>query len=103
MRFHPLLPSTELFDGFKRVFEVAGQRILLIQETGMLFAIEDKCGHFGVSLEKGAVCAGGIRCGVHGVEFDLSSGLVRHSTVEQCDPVRCFTVVRRAGLVGVAF
>ena len=102
MRFHALLPITKLFDGFQQAFDITGHRVLLIQEAGVVYAIEDKCGHFGVPLEKGTVCAGAIRCGVHGVEFDLATGRVRCDTVGQCNPVRCYTVVRRAGMLGVA-
>ena len=100
MRFHALLPITELFDGFQQAFDIADQRVLLVQEAGVVYAIEDKCGHFGVSLAKGVVCAGAIRCGVHGVEFDLATGWVRRDTVGQCNPVRCYTVAGPYGQTG---
>lgn len=101
MTFYRLLSQAELFDGYKQAFNVNGIAVLLIQTEGKIYAIQNKCGHFGIALDTGYVTGTRIRCAQHGAEFDLCSGKVTNHVVAQCDPVRTFVVVSRDGHVGI--
>jgi nitrite reductase/ring-hydroxylating ferredoxin subunit len=101
MIYHRLEALANLHDDELRVFSVAGLSILLIQRDGQLFAIENKCGHFGIPLENGTLEGRSIRCRQHGAQFDLATGAVLNRVVAQCDPLRVFEVRRDGGDVGV--
>ena len=53
---------------------VNGISILIINDDGRLFAVENRCSHAGKPLEKGMIENGVIRCPYHGAEFRLDSG-----------------------------
>ncbi|MBI4423451.1 MAG: Rieske (2Fe-2S) protein [Elusimicrobia bacterium] len=62
--------------GVKRL-ELEGAPVLLLEAEGRYFACADRCPHLGVSLEKGEVAQGAIRCGAHGYRMDLATGECR--------------------------
>ena len=101
MTFHRLATRADLFDGYKQAFTVQGAEVLLVQTAGKIYAIENKCGHFGIALDTGRVTGTRIQCSQHGAEFDLSSGQVTNHVVAQCDPLRTFVVVLHGDDVGV--
>jgi nitrite reductase/ring-hydroxylating ferredoxin subunit len=101
MTFHRLATRADLFDGYKQAFSVNGAAVLLVQTEGKIYAVENKCGHFGIPLDPGRVVGARIRCSQHGAEFDLSSGVVTNHVVAQCDPLRTFVVAVRGEDVGV--
>jgi len=74
--FHPLIEQSHLYDGFKKVFIIHNEHLLLIQEKGERYLIKDQCGHFGVSLAKGKVESATIICPEHSISFNLLSGEV---------------------------
>jgi nitrite reductase/ring-hydroxylating ferredoxin subunit len=92
MTFHRLEARANLCDGYKSVFDVSGVSLLLIQQHGRVYAVENKCGHFGIPLENGMLENHAIRCRQHGALFDLASGAVLNRVVAQCDPLRVFEV-----------
>ena len=55
-------------------FEVNGGKVLVAKHKGELYAIGNKCSHYGAPLEKGALCNGRVRCPWHGACFSLKSG-----------------------------
>ena len=101
MTFHRLAARADFIDGYKQAFTVNGAAVLLVQAQGKIYAVENKCGHFGVALDTGRVVGGRIRCSQHGAEFDLSSGQVTNHVVAQCDSLRTFVVVTRGDDVGI--
>jgi phenylpropionate dioxygenase-like ring-hydroxylating dioxygenase large terminal subunit len=47
------------------------QPVVLFRDgTGQVFALEDRCCHRALPLSRGAVEAGGLRCGYHGLLYD---------------------------------
>jgi len=101
MTFHRLATRAELFDGYKQPFTVNGIAVLLVQTEGKIYAVENKCGHFGIALDTGRLVGARIQCSQHGAEFDLSSGQVTNHVVAQCDPLRTFVVAARGEDVGI--
>ena len=101
MIFHRLAARTDLFDGYTQAFKVTGEVVLLVQTEGTIYAVENKCGHFGIALDTGRVTGTRIQCSQHGAEFDLSSGKVTNHVVAQCDPLRTFVVITRGEDVGI--
>ena len=103
MTFHRLASRADIFDGYKQGFTVNGTAVLLVQSKGKIYAVENKCGHFGIALDTGRIVGERIQCSQHGAEFDLSSGQVTNHVVAQCDPLRTFVVVVRGEDVGIEF
>lgn len=101
MAFCALEPLADLHDDDMKIHCVGGRELLLIRRGRELFVIENKCGHFGVSLEDATVNHGRIRCSQHGFEFDLYTGKVVDRPFENCDPLRTFPVKVIDGMVGV--
>ncbi len=101
MTFHRLATRTDLFDGYKQAFTVNGVAVLLVQTEGKIYAVENKCGHFGIALDTGRVTGTRIQCSQHGAEFDLSSGQVTNHVVAQCDPLPTFVVVLTGDDAGI--
>jgi len=55
---------------------VAGRHLLLVQESGRLFAIERACPHEGADLALGRCAKGRLLCPRHLAWFDLDTGSV---------------------------
>ena len=85
--------SLELFesDGIYPI-EMDKNALLLIRHQGKYHLIENKCGHFGVRMERGRVENNQIFCPEHGISFDLDSGHVVNRPYENCDPVKILTI-----------
>jgi len=64
----------EIAEGRSKCVKLDGLRILLVREHGEIFALENKCPHFGLSMEKGAISNGNITCPWHGSSFDVKTG-----------------------------
>lgn len=101
MVFYKLEEQRNLFDGYLKAFEIAGRKLLLIQQAGRIYLIENKCGHFGVALEKGELTENSVICSEHGIEFDLLTGKVMNNHWDDCDPVNVFKVVLQNEMIGV--
>ncbi len=52
----------------------AGQRYLLANVDGVLYAVEDNCSHEDFPLAFGCLEGARIKCSLHGSRFDLASG-----------------------------
>jgi len=48
--------------------------ILLVQESGRVFALDNRCPHMGFPLDRGSIDDGILTCHWHHARFDLSSG-----------------------------
>ena len=51
-----------------------GKEILIVNQGGKFFAIDDTCTHAGASLSEGQLQDGIVTCGWHGAQFDCNSG-----------------------------
>lgn len=74
MAFHRLEKLINLYDGYRRVFQVEGLSLLLIQENGQRYLIRNLCPHKAFPLHTGTLVGTRLRCAFHAMEFDLAKG-----------------------------
>jgi len=102
MAYHALEQSSRLFDGYMKAFKVNGKSLLLIQELGKLYLIENRCPHMDVPLDSGTLLPDGkIRCRSHGIEFTLDSGKANGPLADTLDCLTKFYVAYEGTTVGV--
>lgn len=77
MPFVPLEKLHLLFDGYRKALTIAGRPFLLIQENGRVSLIKNACPHASAPLTYASYANGYLRCPMHGIEFELSSGRSR--------------------------
>lgn len=58
----------------KKLVVLEGQEILLVNQKGQLFAVENECPHQGAPMAGGIVKDGHLACPRHGYRFDLKGG-----------------------------
>jgi nitrite reductase/ring-hydroxylating ferredoxin subunit len=58
----------------KKLVEVNGQQILLINQKGTIYAVENECPHQGSPLQAGIIKEDYISCPRHGYRFQLDTG-----------------------------
>lgn len=69
--------------GGKKVVELGGKRVLLVEDGGEIYAVSNKCSHLNLPLVgKTAVFQGKVKdacivCPAHGTAFDLATGEVK--------------------------
>ena len=101
MRFYRLEKFINLHDGYRRVFKIDERQLLLVQHAGECHLLEAHCPHRGHPLETADIDGSGIRCPLHGYQFELSDGRVRIAGEEPCRALRCYELVCRATDLGV--
>lgn len=101
MAFYSLANLVDLYDGFAAAYNIGGQRILLLQDEGEIFAIENRCPHMDAPLASGRVVQGAIVCRAHGIAFGLRDGRARGPLADTLDCLRFFPVVYEGNKVGV--
>lgn len=57
-----------------KLFEVKGEKILIVDVEGKLYAVEDRCPHFGYPLYLGELDGKILKCGFHYNKFDVTTG-----------------------------
>lgn len=75
MQFIPLVKLHQLYDGYRQSFRINGCDLLLLQENGKTYLIDNHCPHLGASLSHASVSDNAIRCSRHGMAFDLNTGV----------------------------
>ena len=60
--------------GQMKKISVDGKEILVGNNDGNFFAIDDTCTHAGASLSEGNLQDSKVTCGWHGAQFDCNSG-----------------------------
>lgn len=86
----PLIELNALQEDTAITVNHQGLHLLIVVKDQEIYVIEDRCGHFGVSLKDGSVEKGIIRCPVHGAKFDLMTGDHCNDLFENCDPINIF-------------
>ena len=66
--------ASEVKEGEVKVVKAEGRSIALTRVKGTVQAFENKCPHLGLSLARGKLEDGVIRCPFHGSRFDVCSG-----------------------------
>ncbi|MES9968886.1 MAG: non-heme iron oxygenase ferredoxin subunit [Candidatus Thiodiazotropha sp.] len=64
----------ELQPGTMKRVDVEGQRYLLANAGGQIYAVDDLCSHEEVSLYLGCLEGESIKCSLHGSRFSLKNG-----------------------------
>ncbi len=69
---------SELIQVFKRKVVIEDTAILIVWLNDQVYAIKDRCTHFGASLSKGTIDQNKVTCNSHGASFDLATGQLIH-------------------------
>ena len=101
MRFYQLEKFINLHDGYRRVFKIDELQLLLLQHDGERHLLEAHCPHRGHPLETADVQNNGIRCPLHGYQFQLDDGRVRVANDKPCRALRRYALVYRDTDLGV--
>ena len=87
-------------EGTSRAFAVGARSILLCNDGGAVFALENLCSHAGMPLDGGRVRAGFVACPFHGSHFDLETGCPLNPPASEA--VATFAVRIDGGHIAVA-
>lgn len=91
-----------LHDGYRKPFQVAGRRLLLIEEDGKPLLLENRCPHAGSPLHQATFENGHLRCPQHGMCFSLRTGQANDSGNAAPDmKLVFFKLVYRDNVIGV--
>jgi 3-phenylpropionate/trans-cinnamate dioxygenase ferredoxin component len=97
--FYLALPLSDLPEGENRAIELAGLSILLCNDAGQIYAIENRCSHLDEPLTCGRVRRGWIACPAHGARFDLETGEALGPPATS--PIRTYPVEVQDGMIHV--
>ena len=73
--FFPALEEKELKDGTFKLVSVEGIPVLLVKQSGQIFAIDNRCPHQGCAFSGGTLDGLRIVCPCHEWRFDLETGM----------------------------
>ncbi len=97
--FQPLERLHLLFDGYQRAFKVGRTELLLIQEGGQVYLIENRCPHMDAPLTFASVLGETIRCPMHGIEFSLKTGV--GITPAPLTPIKTYVPIYEGNMIGI--
>ncbi|MGF1468900.1 MAG: Rieske (2Fe-2S) protein [Sandaracinaceae bacterium] len=66
--------SSDFAEGAIHKVKVAGTTALVVRAGGTLCAVENRCAHLPVPLDRGTVEDGAIICPLHNSKYDLKTG-----------------------------
>ena len=101
MNWHPLENVSNLYDGYRKTFHIAGHNLLLLQHEDKVFLVDNICPHAGYPMEKGKVIDGQLRCPMHGYLFDLQTGNCTEAYEGPCSGISVFKLEQRNDELGV--
>ena len=102
MQWLALEKLVNLYDGYRRVVQVDGRHLLLLQEAGQRYLVNARCPHYGQSLETGRVSDGSIVCPMHGYRFDLAGGSATDASGAAVDcRLPCYSLEYRVNEIGL--
>ncbi|MBX9689974.1 MAG: non-heme iron oxygenase ferredoxin subunit [Candidatus Obscuribacterales bacterium] len=78
----------EILPGKCKALELNGLKIVLVNQGGSLYALEDACTHLGAPLSQGFLSKDCITCEWHGASFDLRTGEALSAPARE--PLRTF-------------
>ena len=88
MTLFPVVKASDVAPGKMVGADVAGERILVANVEGEVFAMRAKCNHMGGPLDKGTLEGNVVTCPLHGSKWDVKTGnLVKIPRPLQPEPV----------------
>lgn len=99
-RFVPLEHASRLHEGYRRVFLVDGQDLLLLRHEGQDYLLDNICPHAGYPLQEGQIIEHALRCPMHGYLFELATGDCTWHPEGPCRALRTFTLELHDGMLG---
>lgn len=94
-----LVQAADVPPGHRRLADLDGERLIVVNLDGVYHAIEDRCPHDGGSLADGELRGCEIVCPRHGARFDVTTGAV--TAPPACEAVGHLATRVRAGWVEV--
>lgn len=88
-----------LYDGYRKSISIRGKPFLLLQEEGRVSLIKNACPHASAPLTYATYDNGCLRCPMHGIEFELSSG--RSRSVACADGLQFVSLIYEGNQIGV--
>lgn len=85
--------------GQARSVRLDGQSILLCNDNGTIFAVQEMCTHRALSMARGRIKDGTIMCPHHGACFSLRDGSVQYGSGK--GPLRTFPVKLSGGFAEI--
>ena len=101
MAFFPLANLIDLYDGYRQSTRIRGVPLLLLQDEGVLYLMENRCPHMDAKLDTGTVSDGAITCRAHGIAFQLKSGRALGPLAGTLECLRFYDLVYDGNKVGV--
>jgi nitrite reductase/ring-hydroxylating ferredoxin subunit len=98
MAYQVLEKLINLHDGYRRVVQVSGQQLLLLQENGTPRLVGRYCPHAGQALDNAGIEGDAIVCPYHQIKFSLISG---DPSVKTCRALPIYELVYEGNSVGV--
>lgn len=99
-RFVALERVDRMQEGYRRVFVMDGQDLLLLRHKGEDYLLDNICPHAGYPLHEGQILGRALRCPMHGYLFDLQSGVCTHHPEGPCRALKVFPLELHAGWLG---
>jgi len=66
--------TSDFSEGTMTGIKVNGSEVLIVNQRGEFFALEDRCTHDDGILHDGDLLEGAVKCDRHGARFDLHTG-----------------------------
>ncbi len=101
MNFFPIDFLDKLHDGYQKAVSIKGRELLLIQEKGSHYILENICPHAGYPMVNGKIIEGQIRCPMHGYLFSLVNGACTFVTEGPCRGLHTYQPVIRDNQIGL--
>lgn len=106
--WYPVCYSSQL-TGKPKQITLLGEKIVMIRDGGVAYALKDRCPHRGVPLSEGTQqFPGTISCPYHGWTFDLTTGVLKAAITDGPQSPICgkvtqptYEVAERLGMVWV--
>ena len=74
MKTHEIMKKSDLPANSMKHVKVDGNKICVVNSSGKIYALSDKCGHMGYSLAKGTIEGKELECKLHHAKFDITTG-----------------------------